>query len=327
MATQASIPVSQPQIADLQPYQPGMSIATLAKKYNLDPANIIKLASNENSLGMSPLVKAASTALWLEAFRYPNGQALQQDIARHYHLEEATVILGNGSNDVLDLVARVFLGSGSEAISSQYAFAIYRILTQTAGAKNVVTKAKDYGHDLDAMLAAITPKTRVIWMANPNNPTGTFVEHEAVRAFLRAVPPEVIVVLDEAYYEYLDSPRDTTGTTTWLSEFPNVIITRTFSKAYGLAGLRVGYGLAHESLITLMHRVRQPFNVNELGLGAAMIALRDQDFVRRSQQHNKNGLKQLKDGFDQLKLAYLPAFGNFITVRFANARCARSTSG
>lgn len=300
-------------IHELQPYLPGMSIAELTATYKLEPTQIIKLASNENPYGMSPHVTKRLQADINSASRYPNGRQLAQALAHHYALEEANVILGNGSNDVLDLIARVFLERNSEAISSQYAFSIYAILSQMNGAKNVITLAREYGHDLSAIASALTPQTRIIWIANPNNPTGTFIPYADVKAFIQTIPVNVIVVLDEAYYEYL-RPDERVDTTAWLAEFPNLIITRTFSKAYGLAGLRVGYGLAHESLIALLHRVRQPFNVNELGLQAGLAALDDQAFVRQSYEHNQAGLKQLTTGLDNLALSYLPTYGNFVTV-------------
>lgn len=307
-----------PAINNLQPYLPGMSVVTLAAKYQIDPSEIVKLASNENPYGMSPRVSAALPSLLPSASRYPNGQALAQAIAAQYGLRETNVVLGNGSNDVLDMIARVFLRPGVAAVSSQYAFSIYRILTQTVGADNVVVTAKDCCHDLTAMAAAVTPRTRVIWIANPNNPTGTFVPYPEVRAFLRSVSADIAVVLDEAYYEYL-APEQRADTIAWLRDFPNLILTRTFSKAYGLAGLRIGYGLAGEAIISLLQRVRQPFNVNELGLEAALIALGDQDFVQQSCRRNKDGLRQLQSGFDELGLSYLPASGNFVAVKLEHA--------
>jgi histidinol-phosphate aminotransferase len=228
----------------------------------------------------------------------------------------ASIVLGNGSNDVLELVALAFLGPGRAAVFSQHCFAVYPLATQARGARSIVVAAKDYGHDLDAMARAVDEETYVAWIANPNNPTGTFARSEAVEAFLRRVPERVLVVLDEAYNEYLphelkaDSAR-------WLKRHPNLVITRTFSKAYGLAGLRVGYALAHPSVADVMNRVRQPFNVNSMALAAAVAALEDMEFVGRSYAENLQGLRQLEEGAKRLGLDFIPSYGNFITLRVA----------
>jgi histidinol-phosphate aminotransferase len=308
----------QPHIKDLQPYRPGMPIEHLAEKYNLNPKDIIKLASNENPRGMSPKIAQNASSLLNEAARYPDGQALLRSLADRYNINAENVILGNGSNDILDLVARVFLGRNTKAISSQFGFSVYQLLTHLTGAENVIVDALNHGYDLETMAAAITTETCVIWIANPNNPTGTFISANDIRLFLSVVPKNIIVVLDEAYYEYLD-PKIQSNSTEWINEFPNLVITRTFSKAYGLAGLRVGYGMANKEIIKLLNRVRQPFNVNGPGIKAASIALEDTAFVSESYQCNQAGLLQLMHGCDQLDLLYLPAFGNFLTVEFANA--------
>jgi histidinol-phosphate aminotransferase len=307
--------IAQPQVCDLMPYQPGMPIETLARTYGLDPQNILKLASNENPDGMSPRAAAAAQQAITTAALYPDGYALRQALANHYQLSDSNIVLGNGSNDILDLVARVFLDNSAEAVSSQYAFGVYRLITKIVNAKNVIVPAQDYGHDLDAMRQAVTDKTRVVWLANPNNPTGTFVGYDAVENFIAHMPEHVVVVLDEAYYEYL-SPEDRIDTTKWLQKYPQLIIVRTFSKAYGLAGLRVGYALTSPEIADLLNRVRQPFNVNYVGLAAAVEALADTAFVEASYQRNLASLRQLKEGLDELGLRYLPTYGNFITVQY-----------
>jgi histidinol-phosphate aminotransferase len=226
------------------------------------------------------------------------------------------IVLGNGSNDVLELMALAFLGPGRAAVFSQHCFAVYPLATQARGARSIVVAAKDYGHDLEAMAKAIDDETYVVWIANPNNPTGTFAKGEQVEAFLRKVPERVLVVLDEAYNEYL-APELRADSVKWLKRHPNLVITRTFSKAYGLAGLRVGYALAHSSVADVMNRVRQPFNVNSLALVAAAAALDDMEFVARSYAENLRGMKQLEEGARALRLEFIPSYGNFITIRVA----------
>ncbi len=305
-------------ICDLQPYQPGLPIELVAREYGLDPKKVVKLASNENPLGISQKARTALEQALPGVNRYPEQYELAQALAKHYHISSDMIVLGNGSNDVLDLIARVFLGVGDEAISSQYGFAVYAITTQSVGAQNVIVPAKGYSHDLAAMLKSITPKTKVIWLANPNNPTGSFVPYGEVKDFLAKVPEDVIVVLDEAYYEYL-APEEQIDTIAWLAEHPNLILVRTFSKIYGLAGLRVGYGIMSAEVTGLLNRVRQPFNVNTLAMTAATAALSDQDFVTKSTKLNSTGREQLLSGLKKLGLECLPAHGNFMTFRVGNA--------
>lgn len=221
--------------------------------------------------------------------------------------------LGCGSNDVLDLIARTFLSPQTSAVFSQYGFVVYPIATQACGARAIVTPAKNWGHDLDAMRAAIVDDTRVVFIANPNNPTGTWVTKAELLAFLRAVPERVVVVLDEAYTEYVDSPEFPNGFDL-LAEFPNLIVTRTFSKAYGLAALRVGYAVSSPQIADLLNRVRAPFNVNSLALAAAVAALHDDNYLRRSRSMNAQGMQQIIDGIAKHRLNYIPSAGNFITV-------------
>jgi histidinol-phosphate aminotransferase len=228
------------------------------------------------------------------------------------------VVLGNGSNDVLDLIARVFLAPGRSAVFAQHAFAVYPLATLSTGAELIIVPAKDFGHDLDAMRAAIRPDTRIVWVANPNNPTGTFLPYPQLKVFLQSVPEDVVVVLDEAYNEYL-LPADRVDTVGWLAEFPNLVITRTFSKIYGLAGLRIGYALASAEIAGLMNRVRQPFNCNNLALAAAVAALDDHAFVARSYELNRNGMEMIIAGLKRLGLSHIPAHGNFVTFKVADA--------
>jgi histidinol-phosphate aminotransferase len=303
-------------IREIAPYQPGKPISELARELGLEEAGIIKLASNENPLGVSPLAQEAIRAVLPELARYPdgNGFELKQALARRHGVEEACIVLGNGSNDVLELAARVFLGAGREAIYSQHAFAVYPLAVQATGARGIEVPAREFGHDLDAMRRAVTPDTRLVFIANPNNPTGTLVSPSALEAFIEALPPHVVVVLDEAYNEYLEdrAKADSVG---WLRRYPNLIVTRTFSKVYGLAGLRVGYALAAAGVADLMNRVRQPFNVNSVALAAATAALEDHEFVRRSFELNQAGMKQITAGLKRLEIDFIPSFGNFLSLR------------
>ncbi|CAN0341744.1 unnamed protein product, partial [Phaeothamnion confervicola] len=252
--------------------------------------------------------------------RYPdgNGFELKQALARRYGVDMAQIVLGNGSNDVLELAARAFLTPVLDAVYSQHAFAVYPLVTQAIGAAGIEVPAREFAHDLKAMLAAVTPRTRIIFLANPNNPTGTLIPSAELHAFLRAAPPNVIVVLDEAYNEYIPDALKS-GTVAWLAEFPNLIVTRTFSKAYGLAGLRVGYAFAHPDVADLMNRVRQPFNVNSISLAAAAAGLGDHDFVRRSFELNQTGMRNVTAGLTRLGLAFIPSSGNFVSFKVKDA--------
>lgn len=305
-------------ICDLNPYQPGTPIELVAREHSLDANKIIKLASNENSLGMSPKAEEAIRRALKQGHIYPDQYQLTQKLAAKLDVTPGNIVLGNGSNDVLDLIARAFLDEGREAVSSRYAFAVYQIATQSVGAHNVIVKDKDFGHDLDVMLAALTPQTSVVWIANPNNPTGTFIPYDEIKAFLQKVPEDVIVVLDEAYYEYLDE-GDRSTTTSWVNEHRNLIITRTFSKIYGLAGLRIGYGVASPEVSELLNRVRQPFNANSLALAGAAAALDDDEHVVKTREMTVKGREMLVKGLEGLGLECLPAHGNFVTFRVHNA--------
>ncbi len=307
-------------IRSIHPYQPGKPIAELAREMGLDASCIVKLASNENPLGMSQAARDAIAATCGDVARYPDGNGfdLKSALSARFGLGQERIVLGNGSNDVLDMVARAFLGPGREAVFSQYAFAVYPLSTQTVGATGVSVPARDFGHDLEAMANAISERTRVVFIANPNNPTGTFLPGDALLAFLEGVPDDVVVVLDEAYTEYLDD-ASRYDSIAWLERFPNLLVTRTFSKAYGLAGLRIGYGLGSAAVIDLMNRVRQPFNVSILGLAAATAALGDEEFLARSAALNRRGMAQLVAGVERLGLAWIPSAGNFLTVRVGDA--------
>ncbi|HYX66362.1 MAG TPA: histidinol-phosphate transaminase, partial [Burkholderiales bacterium] len=312
--------LSPSYVRSIAPYQPGKPISELAREMGLDEASIVKLASNENPRGIGPRTRAAIEAAMADIARYPdgNGFELKQALSRRYHVDMGAIVLGNGSNDVLELVASAFLGPGRAAVMSQHCFAVYPLATQARGARSIVVPAKDYGHDLEAMARAIDDETFVVWLANPNNPTGTYAAPEALEGLLRRVPERVLVVLDEAYNEYL--PRELRGDSVkWLKRHPNLILTRTFSKAYGLAGLRAGYALAHASVADVMNRVRQPFNVNSLALAGATAALDDMEFVAKSYAENLQGMKQLEEGARSLGLGYIPSFGNFLTIRVGKA--------
>ena len=298
----------------ISPYQPGKPITELAREMGIPVEKILKLASNENPLGMSPKAKRAVAAAINGIERYPDQFELIKAVAERCGLAQNQVVLGNGSNDVLDLIARVFLAPGRSAVFAQHAFAVYPLATLSTGAELIATPAKHYGHDLDAMLAAIRPDTRIVWIANPNNPTGNFLPYPEVRVFLEAVPPEVVVVLDEAYNDYLP-PAERVDTAAWIADFPNLVVTRTFSKIFGLAGLRVGYALASAEIADLMNRVRQPFNVNNLAIAAAIAALDDHLFVAESYELNRRGMEQLVAGLKRLGLEHIPSHGNFVTFR------------
>jgi histidinol-phosphate aminotransferase len=308
--------LSPSYVRSIAPYQPGKPISELARELGLDERTIVKLASNENPRGIGPRTRAAVEAAIGDIARYPdgNGFELKQALAKRYHVDMGSIVLGNGSNDVLELVALAFLGPGRAAVYSQHAFAVYPLATQARGARSIVVPAKNYGHDLEAMAKAIDDETYVAWVANPNNPTGTFARHEEVEAFLKRVPERVLVVLDEAYNEYL-TPELRSDTVKLVKRHPNLVITRTFSKAYGLAGLRVGYALAHASVADVMNRVRQPFNVNSVALAAATAALDDMEFVARSYAENLQGLRRLEEAARSLGLDYIPSHANFLTIR------------
>ena len=307
-------------VRKIAPYQAGKPIGELAREYGLDEASIVKLASNENPLGMPESARKAMLAQFDELGRYPdsNGFELKAEIARRYDVPPEWITLGNGSNDILEIAAHALLQPGESAVYAQYSFIVYALATQAVGARAIVVPARDHGHDLDAMLAAIEPDTRIVFIANPNNPTGTFVPAPQVEAFLEKVPQDVVVVLDEAYNEYLE-PELRFDSAQWVRRFPNLIVSRTLSKAYGLAGLRIGFAMAQAELTDLMNRIRQPFNVNSLAQAAAIAALGDAEFLDRSYRMNREGRLRLEQAFDALGLEYVPSFGNFVLVRVGDS--------
>ena len=299
-------------VRGLHPYQPGKPIDELERELGID--NIIKLASNENPQGMSLLAQKAIQDQLSTGARYPDGSGFQlkSSLADYLSLSPDMITLGNGSNDILDLITRAYASTESEVIYSEYAFAVYAISCQSVGAKAVVTPAKNWGHDLDAMCDAITGNTRIIFIANPNNPTGTSVSSKELNVFMNRVPENIIVVLDEAYCEYIDSPDFPDGVA-MLRTYSNLIVTRTFSKAWGLASLRVGYALSNPVIANVLNRVRHPFNVNSFALAAANAVLSDQDYLNRSKLINVQGLSVIADGLEGLGLSFIPSCGNFIS--------------
>jgi histidinol-phosphate aminotransferase len=307
-------------IRAIAPYQPGKPISELSRELGLEEAGIIKLASNENPLGVSPLARRALEAALADLARYPDGNGfdLKQALSRRYGVAQECIVIGNGSNDVLEMAARTFLAPGLDAVYSQHAFAVYPLAVQAVGATGIEVPAKNYGHDLAAMRRSITPGTRLVFIANPNNPTGTLAPARELEAFIANLPRTVLVVLDEAYNEYLaeELRSDSVG---WLERYPHLVITRTFSKVYGLAGLRAGYAFAAPGVAGLMNRVRQPFNVNSMALAAATAALGDVDFVRKSFELNRSGMRQVTGDFKRQGIEYIPSYGNFVSFRVKDA--------
>ncbi len=307
--------LTAPGVAGLHPYQAGKPVDELEREYGV--SNALKLASNENPLGAGKLALEAMRQAGKEVARYPdgNGFRLKTLLAEQLGINRNNITLGNGSSEILELVMRTFVTPENQVIFSEHAFAVYPILTQSVGAQAVVTPAKNWGHDLDAMRDAVTDQTRLIFIANPNNPTGNWIKREELQIFMAAIPAHVLVLVDEAYFEYVEE-AEYPDTIKWLGEFPNLIITRTFSKIHGLAGLRVGYGISHPDLAELLNRVRQPFNTNSFALDAAEAALQDHEHIQKSIDTNRAGLKQLMSAFEEMDLAYIPSVGNFICVEF-----------
>jgi histidinol-phosphate aminotransferase len=311
------------QIKLLHPYTPGKPVEELERELGI--SNAIKLASNENPLGCSDLAKQAINTALENIELYPDANAfyLKQKLADKLGVEINQITIGNGSNDVLDLLARTFLDEHAEAIFSEYAFLVYPLVVQACGARARVAEAlaidtsQPYGHDLKAMLALINDKTRLIFIANPNNPTGTWLDRSELKDFIDQVPGHIAVIIDEAYFEYVDE-QDYADALQWLSEYENLVVTRTFSKIYGLAGLRLGYAISSADISDLLNRVRQPFNANTLALAAATASLEDDNFVKASRDNNRIGLQQLAQYFDAKGIETIPSVANFLTVRFGN---------
>lgn len=307
-------------IRAITPYQPGKPISELAREMGIAEASIVKLASNENPLGMSARARDAVRIALADLARYPDGGAfsLKAALCARFGVKAEQLVIGNGSNDILEIASLAFLGPGRSAVYAQHAFAVYPLATQARGARGIEVPAKHFGHDLDAMAAAIAPDTRIVFIANPNNPTGTFIPGSEIEAFLAKVPQDVLVVLDEAYTEYL-SAEQRYDAIAWVERFPNLLVSRTFSKAYGLAGLRVGYAIAHPEVADLMNRVRQPFNVSSVALAAAEAALADDEFLAQSAELNRRGMVQLTEAFGALGLEWIPSAGNFVTFKVGDA--------
>jgi histidinol-phosphate aminotransferase len=300
-----------PNITNIAPYRPGKPVEELTRELGI--TDVVKLASNENPRGPGVAVLTAIRAASASLSRYPdgNGFALKQALAAELGVEAGCITLGNGSNDVLDLIARMAIAPGATGLIADHAFVVYSLAITLAGGRLVKVPARDYGADLDAMLAAVTAQTAVVFLANPNNPTGTWVSEAALVRFLDALPSEVWMVLDEAYFEYVDAPGYPDGIKL-LARYPNLIITRTFSKIHGLAALRVGYAVSSAAAADLLNRVRQPFNVNTIGLAAAVAALGDRQYVAESRALNRAGLAAMTAGLEQLGLRYIPSVGNFL---------------
>ena len=309
--------LTAPGIAGLQPYQPGKPMEELERELGI--SDIIKLASNENPFGPSPGAIAAAQDCLPEVSRYPdgNGFALRKALADYHGVSFDNITIGNGSNEILELVARLFLVPGTQSMFSQHAFAVYPIVTQAVGAEAVVVPvaAGTYQADLYGMLTKLSDRVRVIFVANPNNPTGNWITSDELRDFMQQVPSQVIVVIDEAYFEYVDKPGYASAVD-WIDDFPNLLVTRTFSKIHGLAGFRIGYSVSQPELAELLNRVRQPFNTNLPAQMAAIAALQDKEHMQKSREQNLAGMQQLESAFIELGLSFIPSAGNFICVNF-----------
>lgn len=303
-------------VQGLRPYQPGKPIDELARELGLNEKDIVKLASNENPVGPSPKALAAIQGELEELTRYPDGAGfeLKKVLCEKLNVQPEQITLGNGSSDILDFITRVFVNDGDNVVVSQHAFAIYGLVAKMVGAEIIAAPAKNFAHDLDAMLAAINDKTRIVFVTNPNNPTGTWIKKDELIAFLDKVPERVLVLLDEAYFEYVGE-NDYPNGLALLNQYPNLVVTRTFSKAYGLASMRVGYGVSSPEIADLLNRVRPPFNVNSFALAAAKAAMLDEEYVAKSIAVNNSGMAYLENEFDRLGLDFIPSVGNFISVK------------
>ena len=299
----------------LPTYQPGRLIEEVARELNLPASDIIKLASNENPLGPSPAALAAMQKVLANLHLYPDGNAfyLKQKLAEKLGVAPVNLVLGNGSNELIEFVGHTYFAPGVDVVVSQFCFAIYPLVTKLFGANLITVPAKNHGHDLPAMLQAITPQTRAIFVANPNNPTGTLVPREEVIQFVNDVPDHVLLVMDEAYIEFLDAPLDLAALVR-LGARPNLLLMRTFSKIFGLAGLRIGYGIGHPDLMAAFEKIRQPFNINSIAQAGALAALGDDEHIRKTRANNFAGLEFFQRAFRTLKLEYVPSAANFILV-------------
>jgi len=307
---------TNPNLQAIPVYQPGRPIEEVARELGLPADDIIKLASNENPLGPSRLALAAMRKALTQVNLYPDGNAfyLKQKLAAKLGVTPAHLILGNGSNEVIEFIGHALISPGAEVVVAQYCFAVYPIVTALFGGKLVVVPAQNYGHDLDAMLAAITPNTRVVFVANPNNPTGTCAQAEDLARFVAAVPQHIVLALDEAYVEFLDQPLDLLPDIRSGAR-PNLLLLRTFSKIYGLAGLRLGYGIGHPDLVAELEKIRQPFNINSIAQAGALAALDDTAHAEKTRLKNARGLKFYARACRKLGLEFIPSAANFILVR------------
>ncbi len=300
-------------ISNLTPYQPGKPIEEVERELGIH--SIIKLASNENSLGASPNAMLAAQNALLKSHIYPDGGCyeLKKALAHFLNVPAYQLTIGNGSENILEIIINAYLSKNDEAVISQYAFLTIPLLIKRHGAKIIEVPAMNYGHDIKSMIASVTEKTRIIFIVNPNNPTGTYTSQADLKLLLESVSQKVLVVIDEAYSEYI-TQQDYPNTLELLSKYPNVIVTRTFSKVYGLAALRLGYAVASLEITDMLNRARLPFNVNSIAAAAGIAALSDQDHVARTVQMNDSGLRQLEDGLNRLKISFIPSVCNFITI-------------
>lgn len=310
-------------VCDLVAYQPGKPIDETARELGLDPASIIKLASNENPLGPSPKALSAIAKAAGEMHIYPDGggMRLREALAAKHNLGLENVVLGNGSNEIIELLCHSFLKPGVSLVAAEHAFVVYKLMATLFGADYIKVPDPGFVHDLEAMADAVTPETRLVFVANPNNPTGTLVTGEQIDRFLDRLPDHVIAVFDEAYFEFLPDPPDTIR---YVAEGRNVVVMRTFSKAQGLAGLRIGYGLAPESIATILQKARQPFNTNELAQQAALAAIADEEHITATVENNRAGLEVLEAGCRALELEFVPSHANFVMVRVGDANAVFS---
>lgn len=310
-----------PALKNLPVYQPGRPIEEVARELGLAAADIIKLASNENPFGPSPLAVAAMERALAQTHLYPDGNAfyLKRKLAEKLAVDPGNLIFGNGSNEIIEFIAHALLDANSEVVVSQYCFAVYPIVTHLFGARLVSVPAKNFAHDLDAMLAAVTPKTKIVFVANPNNPTGTHADREAVVRLINGLPPNVLLAMDEAYIEFVADSIDLLPLVR-RGDFPNLLLMRTFSKIYGLAGLRIGYGIGHPDLVAALEKIRQPFNINSLAQAGAMAALDDAEHIRRTRLNNGAGLRFYENAFRRMELQFVPSVTNFILVRVGDGQ-------
>ena len=310
-----------PVLRQLPVYQPGRPIAEVARELGLPARRIIKLASNENPLGPSPAALAALKQAARQMHLYPDGNAfyLKQKLAASLQVDPANLILGNGSNDIIEFLGHALMGPGDDVIVSEFCFAIYPIVARLLGANVITVPAKNHGHDLPAMAKAITARTKVIFVANPNNPTGTLAPPEEVRHLIETTPPHAVLVMDEAYIEFLEEPLNLIPLVQ-SGEKPNLILMRTFSKIHGLAGLRLGYGIGHPEFIAALEKIRQPFNINSLAQAAGLAALDDLEHVRKTRENNFQGRKFLEEAFAQMGLPFVQSFANFVLVQVGQGK-------